>query len=43
MVGGGASNGDDKLLATMLASSSAGLLARFPLHPLDTIKAKVKN
>jgi hypothetical protein len=33
---------DSSLLATMLASSSSGLLARLPLHPLDTIKAQMQ-
>ncbi|MES1914857.1 MAG: hypothetical protein MHM6MM_006885 [Cercozoa sp. M6MM] len=30
------------LVATMLSSAAAGLLARLPLHPLDTIKAKMQ-
>lgn len=30
---------DRRLLPTALASGTAGLLARIPLHPLDTIKA----
>jgi hypothetical protein len=53
MVQDGASNETDSslpplaktelnLLPTAMASSLAGLLARFPLHPLDTCKAKMQ-
>lgn len=32
-----------ELSVTALASSTAGMLARFPLHPLDTCKAKIQT
>jgi hypothetical protein len=38
----GQNGSEQDFLVTMAAGTTSGLLARIPLHPLDTIKAKLQ-